>query len=224
MIPPTSQRKGWTDLLTKWFPVCLTLALLSGCSSVGTEKAVRLFEPFRCKRPVYVFCGRLERSWIEDQFGAAKYEMKTVSRAGSAIVIFDVLFYKATLTAPLPTNALLAMVRRDRGAFELLGRDANRSIASDTPENRRIWEAMYSQGGFLPPRRAWMSKRAAVALAQRALAIGEEDRVAFVFKPRRYELGWFVWVEPRGDETPIGAHAEVVVGDDGNVKFLCRGL
>jgi hypothetical protein len=208
----------------RWLPASLSLALLCGCSSQKHHKTLRLFEPFMCDGPVFVFCGHLQTNWVEGYLGAADYQMKTVSAGGGVVVTFHVVFYRSTLPKVLPTDALLAMVHAKKGGFELLGRDASRSIACDTPENRRTWGRMYYEGEFLPPRRAWLSESAAIGLAQKALNINDERRGSYIFKPRRYELGWLVGVETRGAERFLGADAEVGVGDDRKIKFVSRGL
>jgi hypothetical protein len=204
---------------------CFSLFLLCGCSMQKNYKMQSILDPIARDGPVLVFCGQLQTNRVGEKLGSAKYQMETISKGGRIVVTFNLVFYSSTFPkAALPMNALLAMVHGENGCLELLGYDASRSIAVDTPENRRIWQRMCSHGQFLPPRRAWIRENAAIILAQKAIGLTWEHRDSYIFKLSRYEIGWLIRAEPKGDVTVIGSGANIVVGDDGEIKLVSRGF
>jgi len=94
----------------------------------------------------------------------------------------------------------------------------------DTPQNRVIWAHEVSVGHLLPGRSSWLKVTAAKRRAAEALQISERSLTRFDFSCRRYELGWHVDIRPKGDKWSIGSESTVVVGDDGMVKHIYKGL
>jgi len=199
--------------------VCAGLPILSGCESTSSDRCP--FTPIAHCGSLYVLSGTLKTNWNDGQLEIVRFERSYFSSAGAFTAVFDLTFYAVTKPTPLPQNALFVIVKRRTNQFELFGQDASYSIIEDTLQNREFWSHRCATGGFFTKRGAWLEENTAIELAKAALNHLETSENGYTC--RRYELGWIVTGHSVGTYRRTG-DPHVVIGDDGQIKYISRGL
>lgn len=173
---------------------------------------------------VLVASGRFIGKVVEKEVSALTYEVLLNSDLSGNHEKQSMTFvvYSRTIRTT-PENAILLLKRRS-GQWEILGKDASRSIIEDTSAAREKLQQRRRYELFQNAKKHWLTKERTEDVAASELNIQMPDRKKWRFKSQRYEFGWEVTVSHRDYELDPGGDAFVVVGDDGEIKYVSLGI
>ncbi len=210
------------------FSCALWLALASAsCSFVGRENTLGRQTTISPRaNSIFLFAGRLLTNHIESGLGVAQFQVHDPAIGDGDGTIVTICYYSATLVGHLPHDALLLLRVVQNEDFELLGKDAARSILQNTEANRKHYAALLAHDRMLPKEESWLAKEVALRIAKDTVRFTRVEGITVHADAQRYEFGWMVFLTPNsaGEKVRVGDHSLVVVGDDQQVKFVEKGL
>jgi hypothetical protein len=207
-------------------PLLLALAcMVVGCSSTS-HKPCWLLSPIASSPDGKFFAipAHVVNNGFEQDLGIAwVWHTNHVSPMLPCIGLY-ITYYRATSNGQIPENVLLVLRCGRLYQLELVDLDASKCILADTKENRDVIKGKLQENTFLPARKEWLSREAAIREVKKSLGMSTNEMARFTFSARREEFSWSVKIRRAGRKAPIGSEFYVIIGDDRTVRMIYPGM